>query len=768
MKRQVMTGVLLCAMQIGLIAAPAQPGKTVYVQPDGTELVLELKGDEYYHYAVNEQGQVMEKGADGFYRPQGSIDHQTFLQRRRAAKMRREQARPNRVGGYTPASRGIVVIVQFSDVSCLASTTSESMNEMCNGENYTFDGAYGSARKYFREQSGGMYEPVFDVYGPITLSHNRAYYGANDENGYDMRPDEAVLEACQYADQHMGADFSQYDSDGDGYVDFVYMIYAGNGENISGMPEEYIWPHQSSMYHMGESIDGKGLGRYACSAELNGYSTTKRCGIGTLCHEFGHVLGLPDYYDTQYGTNYAQDLVPGTWDVMSAGCYNGDSKYPCNYTVYEKLQFDWVTVPQLDRTQSVTMAASSDYYYISLDGQPKTFTSTDTVLYLENRQKRGWDQEISGHGMMIWQLVYDEEKWYYNTPNNTDYAPNCIYIPADGTYRGGDAGDPFPGSSRVKTYEVPNTLYALNNITESGGVVSFRFVAGCDGYTVGIDAPHTKVVTTQTGDCYPADSRLVVGVSPKKNYVLDSVQVTMGDTVLAEGIDYTYENNVLVIPALTGDVQITVYTTKIPFDHESCMHYIWEPDSAVKGDSVMLSDVLWDLTVDGSSYRSFDSPATNRGAQFGSRSTSPERVYFHTDGMKSCLITEIDIIACVASGGYGVMSVLLDEEEMGKLNLSEEIVEYKLMNPEEWHGDVEIVFSNLTKALFVKRIVMRFEDEIENPDGLETVRAAVPQGPVTGIYSVTGQYVGMRIEHLPRGLYMVRHTDGTEKVLITD
>lgn len=768
MKRVVMTGALVCAIQMGLWAAPALPGKAVFVQPDGTEIVLELQGDEHYHYLVNEQGEVMEKDADGYYRPQGTIDRQTFMARRRAAKMRREQERPNRLGGYTPAGRGIVVIVQFSDVSCIASTTSQSMDEMCNGENYTYDGAYGSARKYFREQSGGMYEPVFDVYGPITLSRTRAYYGQNDEYGYDMHPDEAVLEACRYADVHMGADFSQYDADNDGYVDFVYMIYAGNGENMTNMPAEYIWPHQSSLYHLEETIDGLGLGRYACSAELNGYSSTERCGIGSLCHEFSHVLGLPDFYDTQYGVNYAENLVPGTWDVMCSGCYNGNSKYPCNYTVYEKLQFGWATATQLASTQSVTMTASSDYYYISPDGQPKTFTSPDTIYYLENRQKTGWDQQVEGHGMMIWQVVYDEEKWVYNVPNNSDYEPNCIFIPADGTYRNGDSGDPYPGTRKVKEFEVPNTTYVINNISETGGVVSFRFVEGCDGYVVNIDAPHVKVTTPQVSECYPMNSPLSVQLVPKKNYLLDSVTVTMGYAELTEGIDYTFVNGTLAIPALTGDVQITVHTTKIPFDYDRCMHYIWEPDSAVKGDSVMLSDVLWALTVDGSSFRSFDSPAMDRGAQFGSRSTSPERVYFRTEGMQNCLITEIDIIACVASGGYGVMTVLLDDEEMGKLNLTEEIVEYKLMNPEEWHGVVEIVFSNLTKALFVKRFVVHFQDEIENPDGLETVRAAVPQGPVTGIYSVTGQYVGSSLEHLPRGLYMVRHTDGTEKVLVTD
>lgn len=761
---------LVGAIQVSLFAVPAKPGSTVFTQPDGTQIVLSLQGDEFFHYLTNEQGEVVEKDADGFYRPEGAITHQQFLQRRRASKQRREAAVPHsRIGGFTPAPRGIVLVVQFADYSCVPSTTQASMSEMCNGDNYNYDGAYGSAKKYFMDQSNGTYIPQFDVYGPITLSKNRYYYGENDEYGYDLHPDEAIIEAAQYAVQNLGADFSLYDSNNDGNVDFIYMIYAGNGENVSGNPAELIWPHQSSVWWKEVYLNGKRLGTYACSAELENASSTQRCGIGTLCHEFSHVLGQPDYYDTEYGTNYEEGLLPGNWDLMSSGSYNNDGKHPANYTVYEKYQFGWATPLLLNRSQVVTMDASSNYYYVALDGSPKEHTSPDTVYYLENRQKMGWDSALPGHGLLIWRVVYDEDKWYANTPNNTPYEPNYLFVAADGMYSGtGDGGDPFPGTYCINTYEIPNSIYSLNQITESARQISFRFAAGCDGHTVDINSAHARITTTQAGNCYPADEPFIMTVAPKKNYQLadTSIVITMGGVPLEEGIGYTLEDTVLTIPSLTGDVVINIYPERIPFEYDHCMYYFWQPAEAVQGDTVSLSDITWALTIQGSSYRSFDSPATDRGAQFGSRSQSPQQVVFATTEMSNCLITEVSVVASIGTSGSGSIAVTLDDESLGSLRLSEENREYRFPNSEQYHGALEIGFYNLTKALFIKKIFIHFAEETENPNGLETTKAALPTGPITGIYSVTGQFMGNRLETLPQGLFFVKHTDGTEKILI--
>lgn len=769
-KKLVLGVAFLAATTAAAWAVPAHPGWTAVTQPDGTQVLLQLHGDEFFHYLTDQSGQVMVKGEDGFYRPQGTIDQQTFLRKRKAAKARRDMKSPKKELRYNPAPKGLVLVVEFPDNRCQAASTSESLSEMCNGENYTYGGAYGSAKKYFEAQSNNTYSPIFDVYGPILLPHNTAYYGENDETDVDKRVPEAVIDGCLIADTMYNVDFSQYDSDGDGFVDFIYLLYAGHGENFTGADENLIWPHQWNVvgytgFDDAVAIDNVILATYACSAELNGMYGSERCGIGTLCHEFSHVLGLPDYYDTEYGTNYYSGMVPGSWDIMSAGSHNMDGKSPCNYTVHEKWQFGWATPTLLNHTQDVTMAASQDYYYIALDGTEKTPSSTDTIYLLENRQKKSWDRSISGHGMLIWRFVYDEEKWNDNKPNNTAGEPNYIFIPADGSYEAGDSGDPYPGTRRVTSFEVPNTVYTLNNIAESGSTVSFRFVEGCDGYVVAMNAPHVKVTEPQVGHCYEANAQYVATLEAKKNYEILGVVVTMGGQLLTDSVDYTYLSGVLTIPALTGDVTIDVISEKIEFAHDSCMSFHWEPDSALIGTDVVLDGLNWTLDITGSSYRSYDNQAQGRGAQFGSRSSSPGNVTFHTDEMSRCLITSVEVTTCVASEG-GLMEVVVDDETIGTANLSAESTTYEYTNPEEWHGAVDIRFRNMQKALFIKKIVIHFADEPEDPDGIELVVHARPQGEITGIYSITGQSMGCEVECLPRGLYLVTHTDGTEKIMI--
>lgn len=771
MKKSIVCLALFALMAATAWAAPAYPNWEAFTQPDGTQILLQLQGDEYYHYLADQNGQVMVKGEDGFYRPQGPMEYQTFLSRRKAAKNRRaEQQGPNKDYIYNPAPRGVVIIVEFPDQRCQSASTPESMSQMFNGENYTFGGAYGSAKKYFEEQSGNLYSPQFDVYGPILLPHNEVYYGQNDENGDDMRVAQAVIDACTIADTMYNVDFSLYDSDHDGFVDFIYLLYAGHGENFTGADPNLIWPHKwNIMGYTGwdnpVTLDGVSLATYACSAELQGLYGTNRSGIGTLCHEFSHVLGLPDYYDTKYGENNDNHLLPATWDIMAGGNHNLDGKSPANYTIHEKFQFGWATPTLLTHTQDVSMAASQDYYYISLDGAEKQPDANDTVYYLENRQKKSWDRGLDGHGLMIWRVVYDDDKWSENIVNNTAGKPNYIYIAADGTYTGGDSGDPFPGTSRVNHFEVPNSIYSLTNIAESGSMLNFRFVMGCDGYTVEMNAPHVNVVESQASRCYPANEPYTATLTAKKNYEITGVNVTMGGYILTAGVDYTFIGDVLTIPALTGDAVINVLSEKLAFQHDSCMLFSWIPETSVVGNAVVLNDLNWTVDVTGSAYRGYDGAAQDRGAQFGSRSTSPGNVSLHTDEMANCLITGVEVAACVAGEG-GLLEVILDDETIGTVNLTTDIVEYPFTNPEEWHGALDIRFRNLQKALFIRKIIVHFDGEKEELDGLENLPATTPQGEIIGIYSMTGQSMKEQIEDLPRGLYLVVHTDGTEKIMV--
>ncbi len=500
---------LSISMTTTLLAVPAKPGIHTIEQADGTTLRIEMHGDEHFHFTTTEDGYLIRQNAHGVYeyaeltaekvvKPIGvkaySIDQRaTAAQQLPSRAVKATQAlrdnqlikekklhvqaiSPRKKEATTTAalpSRGLVLLVQYSDVKFYNASTQTSMSNMLNGSNYDYEGATGSVRKYFTDQSNGKYVPDFDVIGPITLSRKMAYYGGNDSYGNDLRPHEMVNEACSIANARFGADFSRYDSDNDGWVDFVYVIYAGYAE-AQGADENTIWPHSSSV-SSDDKYDGKYVGRYACSSELRGYSGTTRDGIGTFCHEFSHVLGLPDYYDTDYADGVDNTAnIPGVWSLMSGGSYNNDSKTPPNYSSYDKYYLGWVTPTLLNTTGSVTLRADGlTYYAITADGILSSATMPKDVWYLENRQQTGWDAYLPTSGMLVTKVHYDQAMWDWNSVNNGTPMRYDI-IEADGlssAYR--DAHVTFPGVNNVRTFS-PVGNYTLTNISESSGVVTFN------------------------------------------------------------------------------------------------------------------------------------------------------------------------------------------------------------------------------------------------------------------------------------------------------
>ena len=273
---------------------PAWPGRHKAALTDGTPVTYRLVGDEYGHHFVSSDGYLLRPMADGCFQRQGLYAEQ---QQQLMAQARRAQASSPRH-------------LRFF---------SRKMNE----EGFSYNGATGSCRDYYVDQSDGLFQPTFDVVGPIKLKHNMAYYGSNGGvNSSDIRPHEMVVEASTYAHDSLGVDFNLYDNNHDGTVDFVYVYYAGYAESY-GAATYTIWPHASNLTQLGiyASFDGVMLDRYACSSELRYTTGTEAEGIGTFCHEFGHVLGLPDMYDTMYS---AETL--GSWDLMCSGSYNNDSR----------------------------------------------------------------------------------------------------------------------------------------------------------------------------------------------------------------------------------------------------------------------------------------------------------------------------------------------------------------------------------------------------------------------------------------------------------
>ena len=411
----------------------------------------------------------------------------------------RQVVAPQRVPKVNLAPRGLLILVNFSDVQFVENNTQQAFDSLANGDDYTYNGATGSCKQYFTDQSNGKYIPQFDVVGPIQLPHPMAFYGENAADGNDRYVVDFVIDACKGADS-LGVDFSEYDNDNNGMVDFVYIIYAGYAES-EGAGAATIWPHNwdliSALYfgytyqkeyfatsatnYKLPEMDGVKLNNYACSNELK-KSNNARTGIGTICHEFSHVLGLPDYYLTTQSPVVAQRYTPGAWSLMGYGNYLNNGNTPPNYSVYDKYYLGWLEPEALSKSQSLEILADGETTYMISRNERHVEAGpyrTDTVYYLENRQQEGWDTYLPVHGFLIWRVIFDEEDWYSNCPN--DYIARYLLVSAykmSSPYTTDKPKPevPFPGSKNVTQFETFSAINRIENILETDGLITCDFV----------------------------------------------------------------------------------------------------------------------------------------------------------------------------------------------------------------------------------------------------------------------------------------------------
>jgi len=458
-----------CLCCITAFAVMATPEPIQVVEADGSTRMVRLMGDEFHSYYTDLQGTPLRRNAQGMW-----VADPTVAEVPAAAQQARRAARAPKTGNngfpLTGSPKSVVILVNFSDLKF--QFTLNDYERMLNESGYSTNGGVGSARDYFIACSDSLFQPQFDCYGPVNLSKGYAYY--------DQYTAKMVVEACNLvADQ--GVDMAQYDTDGDGKLDNVFIYYAGHNE-AEGGPSSSIWPHRS-VVTTGDRVDGKLIYDYACTSELRGSSGKAMCGIGTFCHEFGHVLGLPDYYDTGY-TQY----TVGTWDIMCSGSYNGNGKTPPSYTAGERFQLGWLTPVQLSKAGTYTLEPLTNgkhqVYLIAKGDHNLSFGSASPSEYwlLENRQRVGWDAPstcLPGTGMLIWHIDYLASAWSSNVPNN--YIPLRYHVEEAGGRKGYSAdSDPYPGSKNVTTFTP--TLHSgemleqpLTDIAQVGQNITFTF-----------------------------------------------------------------------------------------------------------------------------------------------------------------------------------------------------------------------------------------------------------------------------------------------------
>ena len=504
----------LVMLALTAMAVPAKRGQQkMLTLANGTEVKATLVGDEHGHYWLADDGAAY-VDVDGICQ---QVDAQQIAEK---AKVRRQTVNSKRVkrlqasrrvgevGSYTGKKRAIIILVNFKNVTF--ESTNAYFNRIANEENFK-DGSFkGSMADYFKAQSRGKFELDFDVVGPVTVSENASYYGKNDSEGNDLYAGKMVIEAVKLAKDSV-SNWKQYDWDNDGYVDQVYVVYAGQGEADGGAAST-IWPHAYTLSSAKAYGDGTGpvtvatglkVDTYACGSELDGYGNVG--GIGTMCHEFSHCLGYPDFYDIDYSGGWGMDI----WDLMCSGSYNGDGYLPAGYTSYERWEAGWEEPTVLEdedvNVSSLPSLQSSGQSYIIYNKKNR-----DEYYMLENRQQDGWDAGLPGAGLLIVHVDYNESVWANNQPNDDPNHQRMVVVPADGrcqkstyfeqTYFTGE-GDAFPQrnvtsfNKDFKTYDniaakaakffkknINGTNWidaSIEGITQNvDGTIGFSYVAG--------------------------------------------------------------------------------------------------------------------------------------------------------------------------------------------------------------------------------------------------------------------------------------------------
>ena len=386
---------------------------------DGQTVEVQLMGDEALHFWEAADGSRYMTDDNGILQPATTADMTAGAARRRKVESIHKERRAIRraaTQGYRGEKRGLIILVEFRNRAFRSGHDKELYNSIANEPSFTSpDGFVGSVYDYFLEQSDGLFEMKFDVVGPVQLQHDYAYYGKdNGKEGLDTHPGEMVVEACRGVQQQVN--FKDYDWDGDGEVDQVLVIYAGEGQADGGAADT-VWPHEYvlkySDYGRTLYLNNMRINTYACVNEITSSSFGNRiAGIGTLCHEFSHCLGLIDAYDAN-----DENFGMGMWSPMASGVYNNNAFRPAGYTAYEKMSVGWLDPIELTTNTDVSglkpLSEQGDAYYYVNDGNDNEY------YMLEYREKTGWDASLPGRGLLITHIDYDDLVWMQNEVNTT-------------------------------------------------------------------------------------------------------------------------------------------------------------------------------------------------------------------------------------------------------------------------------------------------------------------------------------------------------------
>ena len=587
--------ILIMAMLLGITSSMAVPAyrKPVQVtQPDGTTVTITLHGDEWQHFNTTTDGYSVVKNQQGFYvyaekkngvlkatqivahnAQERKANEQAFLQnikkfqtpdmtpaianmkKRVEAIGAQRRAQGNRATNYENF-KGLIVLIQYNDKEFSREDYPTIINNMVNQQNYTgFDNNQrsGSVRDYFTDNSQGKFQPQFDVVGPYTVNYSQ--YDANMNDGKCRK---ILVDALNQADANVN--FKNYDGDNNGVVDLVFFIVAGNGANYGGNDENLWWPHRSVIFDEDKRTyvykDGVMLWDYASSTELCGHTTNPQTvfidGIGTICHEFSHVLGLPDFYDSNYEED-GQSVTPGNWSLMDSGCYLDNAFTPAGYSLYERYLVGFTDKPEVisqpDNYTLEPLYNNQKGYWLNTP-EPKEF------FILENRQRSQfkWDAYLPGDGMLVHRVDRSNEGIWQANKVNADPEHNYYVLLRAGGGSTSSASDPFPGSKNV--HELTNVSSPYNLKTWTGkdnqfGV--FNIQKTTDGnITFTIDRYHLAGLTLEEEVSVGVDMTVRLVETPTPEYAQYTLTWNSSNEAIA-----TVDPNGLVRGVKAGTCYIT-------------------------------------------------------------------------------------------------------------------------------------------------------------------------------------------------------------------
>lgn len=546
-------------------AAKAYPGIVTVTQSDGTELNVRIYGDEHHSWYTTTDGALLVQVGKNFYVAQvedngmlkatpqlahnaelrnklenkaiNTQNKQLFFNTAKTNAIRRSIGISNNYPYFphTDTPKALVILVEFQDCAFLTKDPVSVFNHLLNAspedetpqvllEDYNNNTNFtntGSVKQYFSDMSEGEFQPQFDVKGVVKVSKNYAYYGQDQsENSRDIKYKEMIKEACELAKSQLGVNFSEYDANNDGNVDLVYVIHAGYGQNTGG-EENTLWAKTSFNYIT--TIDGKEISAHGINSELNFNKGNYITGIGVICHEFSHTMGIPDLYP--YNSKaYVNNQEPESWDLMDAGEYGNNGYTPVPYCAWELDIMGWnAGIETLDKEpKQITM----EPYFSGNRKAYKIEADNGEYLLLQNLQRTGWGKGYMSHGLLIYRIDYQRSNVGLDyRMNQTPNKPEVTVLPADGVilngYLNGKShtkqeyyesqwADPFPGYKQVTELleaKLNNTTLTnlLYNIKETDDrVITFDYLKD---YATGIDQTLADKDTEKNQSIFSFDGR---------------------------------------------------------------------------------------------------------------------------------------------------------------------------------------------------------------------------------------------------------------------